>query len=118
MDIKVKYATIIVKDMEASIRFYKDVMGFEVDSDYHPQPGIVITLMKGKGEAMIELIKDTVHEAGFYSVGMDVQNLNTTLEELKSHGVKIAMGPLPTLVGSLAFIEDPNGVRIALIEHN
>jgi len=29
----------------------------------------------------------------------------------------ITLDPMPTLVGSLAFLEDPNGVRIALIEH-
>lgn len=117
MDLQVKYATMIVRDMEESVRFYTDVMGFSVDSAYRPQPGIVITLMKGRGDAMVELIKDTVHETGFYSVGMDVKNLPAALEELRSKGAKITMGPVPTLVGSLAFIEDPNGVRVALIEH-
>ena len=118
MDIKVKYATIIVNDMDESIKFYSDVMGFKIDSQYNPQPGIMITLMKSNGDAMVELIKDTIHETGFYSVGMDVKNLNTTLKELESKGAKITMGPVPTLVGSLAFLEDPNGVRIALIQHD
>lgn len=40
---KVKYATIIVRSMD------------EVDSQHRPRPGIVITLMKGAGEAMVEL---------------------------------------------------------------
>ncbi len=118
MDIKVKYATIIVKDMDESIKFYTEVMGFEVDSHYNPQPGILITLMKGKGDAMIELIKDTIHDIGIYSVGMDVEDLNATVKELISKGAKITMGPVPTMVGSLAFLEDPNGVRIALIQHD
>ena len=52
---KVKYATIIVRSMDESIAFYSDVMGFAVDSQYRPRPGIVITLMKGAGEAMVEL---------------------------------------------------------------
>ncbi len=118
MDIKVKYATMIVQDMDESIKFYTEIMGFEVDSQYNPLPGIMITLMKGNGDAMVELIKDTVHEVGFYSVGMDVKDLDATVKELKSKGAKITMEPVPTLVGSLAFLEDPNGVRIALIEHN
>lgn len=118
MSIKVKYATMIVKDMDESIKFYSEVMGFEIDSQYNPLPGIDITLMKGKGDAMIELIKDTIHEVGFYSVGMDVEDLNATVKELKSKGAKITMEPVPTMVGSLAFLEDPNGVRIALIQHD
>lgn len=118
MDIKVKYSTIIVKDMEESIKFYTEVMGFKIHSQYNPQPGINITLMKGEGDAMIELIKDTIHGVGFYSVGMDVKDLNYTVEKLKTKNIKIIMEPVPTMVGSLAFIEDPNGVKIALIEHN
>ncbi|WP_427846168.1 VOC family protein [Desulfitobacterium dichloroeliminans] len=51
---------------------------------------------------------------GFYSIGMDVEDLTSTLAELKSKGIKITKGPLPTTAGSLAFIEDPNGVRICL----
>ncbi len=115
---KVKYATIIVKDMDESIKFYKEVMGFEIDSQYNPLPEIIITLMKGKGDAMIELIKDTTHDVGFYSVGIDVENLNATIKELKSKGAKIIMEPVPIMAGSLAFLEDPNGVRLALIQHN
>jgi len=115
---KVKYSTIIVKDMDESVKFYTEVMGFGIDSRYSPQPGIMITLLKGKGDVMIELIKDKVNDAGFYSVGMDVNDLNGTIEALRSKGARIIMEPVPTLVGSLAFIEDPNGVKIALIQHD
>lgn len=117
MDIQVKYATMIVRDMDESIRFYSEVMGFAVDSQFKPRPGVLITMMKAKGDAMVELIQDGVHEAGLYSVGMDVTDLDATIQELKSKGANITMEPVLTLVGSLAFMEDPNGVRIALIEH-
>ncbi len=118
MSIKIKYITIIVKDMDESIKFYKEVMDFEVNSQYTPLPEVTITLMKGKGDAMIELIKDTVHDIGFYSVGMDVEDLNSAIKKLKSKGTEIIMGPIDITVGSLAFLEDPNGVKIALIQHN
>jgi lactoylglutathione lyase len=49
---------------------------------------------------------------------MDVEDLNTTIQELKSKGAKIIMEPVKITVGSLAFIEDPNGARIALIQHH
>jgi lactoylglutathione lyase len=115
---KVKYGTIIVKDMDESIQFYTDVMGLEVDSQYNPQPGVTITLLKGKGDAMIELIKNPTDETGLYSLGIDVEDLNTTVKKLKSKGAKITMEPVPITVGTLAFLEDPNGVRIALVQHD
>jgi len=114
---KVKYATIIVQDMEESVRFYKEVMGFEVHSEHRPIPGVVITLMAAEGDAMVELIKNQRDEPGLYSVGMDVEDLESTVKDLKSKGVRITMEPVPTTVGFLAFCEDPNGARIALIEH-
>ena len=117
-EMKVRYATIIVADMDESIDFYRGVMGFELDSQYKPLPGVVITLMKGQGDAMVELIKNTEDSVGLHSVGMEVEDVSAAVEELKSKGARITMEPVPTLVGSLAFIEDPNGVKIALIQHH
>ncbi|NHI93551.1 MAG: VOC family protein [Candidatus Lokiarchaeota archaeon] len=115
---KVKYATIIVEDMDESIKFYTEVMGFKIDSQHNPLPEAIITLLKGEGDAMIELIKNKEYQTGLYSVGMDVEDINTTVKELKSKGAKITMEPIPITVGTLAFLEDPNGVRIALIQHH
>ena len=115
---KIKYTTMIVKDMDESIKFYRDVMGFEIDSQYDLGPAGAITLLKGEGETMIEIIKNPVDEPGLFSVGMDVEDVNATVKELKSKGAKITMEPTPITVGTLAFLEDPNGVRIALIQHH
>jgi lactoylglutathione lyase len=115
---KIKYTTLIVNDMEESIKFYTEVMGFEIDSQYDLGPAGNITLLKGEGETMVEIIKNPMDEAGLYSIGMDVEDLDTTVKELKSKGAKVTMEPMEITVGNLAFIEDPNGVRIALIEHH
>ncbi len=114
---KVKYGTIIVEDMDESIKFYTEVMGLEIDSQYNPQPGVIITLLKGEGDAMIEIIKNAESETGLFSMGMEVEDINTTVKELRSKGAKITMEPIPITVGTLAFLEDPNGARIALIQH-
>ncbi len=118
INLKVKYSTMIVKDMDESIKFYTEVMGLEIDSRYNPQPGTKITLLKGKGDAMIELIQNKKYDIGLYSVGMAVEDLDTTVKQLKSKGAKITMGPVPITNGALAFVEDPNGVRIALVQHH
>lgn len=115
---KIKYTTLIVKDMDESIKFYTEVMGFKIDSQYDLGPAGTITLLKGEGETMVEIIKNPVDEPGLFSIGMDVEDINTTVEELKSKGAKITMEPIPITVGTLAFLEDPNGVKIALIQHH
>ena len=115
---KIKYTTMIVKDMDESIKFYTDVMGFKIDSQYDLGPAGAITLLKGEGETMVEIIQNPVNEPGLFSMGMDVEDLDTTLEELKAKGAKVTMEPTPITVGTLAFIEDPNGIRIALIQHH
>jgi len=114
---KIKYSTLIVEDMDESIKFYTEVMGFEVDSKYDLGPAGDITLLKGDGETMVELIKNPDDSPGLFSIGMDVEDLNTTINQLKSKGAKVTMEPVQITVGFLTFIEDPNGVRIALIQH-
>ncbi|ADL58745.1 glyoxalase/bleomycin resistance/dioxygenase family protein [Methanothermobacter sp. THM-2] len=114
---KIKYITMIVEDMDESVRFYRDVMGFEVDSHYDLGDHGEITLLRGDGETMVELIRNPINKQGLFSVGMDVDDLEVTLRELRSRGAKVVMEPTPITVGKLAFIEDPNGVRIALIQH-
>jgi lactoylglutathione lyase len=115
---RIKYNTFIVKDMDESLKFYTEVMGFGVDSEHNPHPGAKIVLLKGDGETMIELIQNNENEPGLFCIGMDVEDLDATLEELKSKGAKVTMEPIPITVGFLAFIEDPNGAKIALIQHN
>lgn len=118
MDTKIKYATMIVRDMEESIKFYTDIMGYEIDSRYNPMPGSHITLMKNKGETLIELIENKNYPTGYYSVGMEVQDMNDAVSELKSKGIRFIVEPVSTSVGSFALFEDPNGVRIGLIKHD
>ncbi len=117
---KVKYATIIVEDMNESIKFYTEVMGLEIDSQHNPQPGVKITLLKGEGDAMIELIEgeDTPQKTGLFSVGIEVEDINTKVKELKDKGAKITREPTPILIGTLAFLEDTNGAQITLIQHH
>ncbi|MBC7248406.1 MAG: VOC family protein [Actinobacteria bacterium] len=117
---RIRYATIMVADIEESIRFYTEVMGFEIESRHDPKPGLRIVLLRGKGDTLIELIRDESNpqEPGLYSVGMEVENIEATVNELKAKGATITMEPTPITVGTLAFVGDPNGVRIALIQHH
>lgn len=114
---KVKYSTMIVEDMKESVDFYTSKCGFEIDSEYDIPNGALITLLKGEGETMLELIKDNVNETGLYSIGMDVDDINKEINDLKSKGVEIILEPTTISVGRMALFKDPNGINIVLIEH-
>ena len=116
MKISVQYATMIVKNLDNSVAFYRDVLGFS--EGYHVDlPVARITIMNSPDGASVELIESPHYELGLYSVGTDVDNLDETLEILKSKGCE-PLGPImKTTVGRQVFIQDPNGVRLCLIEH-
>ena len=116
MKISVQYATMIVNSLEESVAFYRDVLGFE--EGYHVSfPVGGITILNSPGGASVELIEAPQFPTGLYSVGTDVDNLDEVLEFLKNKGCTILGEIAKTTVGRQIFIQDPNGVRICLIEH-
>lgn len=117
LQLQVKYSTIIVRDMAESVKFFTEVMGFVLDSHYELGHGATINLMRGDGETLVELIESDQFPVGFYSVGMAVQDMDAAMAELKTRGAKVLAEPQPTTDGSCVFLEDPNGVRIALVCH-
>lgn len=117
MKIKVQYSTMIVKNLEESINFYRDVLGFKEGYHVDSPDGGTITIMKSENGASIELIENTNFEVGLYSVGTDVDNLDETIKYLKEKGYETTGPVIPTTVGRMTFVMDPNGVRICLIEH-
>jgi len=42
---------------------------------------------------MIKLIKNTENKIGLFSVGIEIEDINSTLKELKSKGAKITRYP-------------------------
>lgn len=116
MRISVQYSTMIVKDLEESVKFYRDVLGFT--EGYHVDlPVGQITIMDSPDGASVELIEAPGFEIGLYSVGTDVDDLDEVMERLGEAGCEFVGEIAQTTVGRQIFIKDPNGVRICLIEH-
>ncbi len=117
MKIKVQYTTMIVKDMEESVAFYRDVLGFREGYYVETPDGGAITIMETDG-ASVELICNQNFPVGLYSVGTDVDDLDGCIASLEAAGYKTTGPVIPTTVGRMTFVLDPNGVRICLIEHS
>lgn len=117
MKIKVQYATVIVKCLEESVRFYKENLGFKEGYHYDLPTGGGITIMQSEDGACVELIENENFDVGMYSIGTDVDNLDETLKVLADRGVEPIRPIVSTSVGRMTFVEDPNGIKICLIEH-
>ena len=116
MKISVRYSTMIVKNLDESVRFYRDVLGFS--EGYHVDlPVARITIMNSPGGSGVELIESDQYDTGLYSIGTDVDDLDDVLCRLKASGCEILGEITATTVGRQVFIRDPNGVRLCLIEH-
>ncbi|MFN8257852.1 MAG: VOC family protein [Bacteroidales bacterium] len=117
MKIKVQYSTMIVKNLKESVKFYRDVLGFKEGYHVNIPDGGAITIMNSEDGASVELIENKKFEVGLYSVGTDVDDLDETIRHLKDKGFETTGPVVPTSVGRMTFVLDPNGVRICLIEH-
>ena len=116
LNMKIRYATIIVNDMEESVKFYTETLDFTVDEVFDV-PGGKITLLNGDGFAGMELIEHPSYDVGIYSIGMDVEDINEEIRKLEEKSAEIALRPMPTQVGYMARVIDPNGINIVLVQH-
>ena len=117
MNIKVQYTTLIVNDLEESAQFYRDVLGFREGYHVDTPDGGAMTIMGSDG-ASVELICNRNYPTGMYSIGTDVDDLDAAIARLKEAGYQTTGPVVPTTVGRMTFVQDPNGIRICLIEHS
>lgn len=116
MAVRVQYSTMIVKSLEESVKFYRDILGFKERYHVDLPDGGCITIMESEG-ASVELIEHTNFPVGLYSIGTDVDDIEKTIRHLEENGYQTTGPVIPTTVGKQTFVLDPNGVRICLIEH-
>jgi lactoylglutathione lyase len=121
------HTMIRVKDLDASLRFYCDLLGMRLlrKQDY---PGGRFTLaFVGYGDettsSVIELTYNwDTHQydlgSGFGHLAIGLPDICKACEELRAQGVPIVREPGPMKHGTpeIAFVEDPDGYRIELIQ--
>ena len=109
-----------VTDMARARKFYEGVLGLKATyvvgepggmqwTEYDIANG---TLSIGAGAP------DWKPNAHGCSVGLEVDNFEAAIAELKSQGVKFQMEPFPTPVCRMAFINDPDGNAICIHKRN
>uniref|UniRef100_B8HXL4 Aldoketomutase n=1 Tax=Cyanothece sp. (strain PCC 7425 / ATCC 29141) TaxID=395961 RepID=B8HXL4_CYAP4 len=116
-----------VKNLEESLRFYCDVLGMKLlrKKDY---PGGEFTLAfvgygDEKANTVLELTynwgKDQYNLGDAYGhIAIGVEDIYQTCTQISDRGGKVVRQPGPMKHGStvIAFVEDPNGYKVELIQ--
>ena len=111
------WSTLLVKDMEESLKFYTEVIRLDIASRFSAMPGVEIAFL-GTGETLIELVcngeahNTVVGDA--VSWGFDVDSLDDALKMVKEKGIPVHSGPVVHPNVKYFFILDPNGLKIQL----
>jgi lactoylglutathione lyase len=116
-----------VGDLERSIRFYTEVLGMSVLRRRDYPEGRFTLVFVGYGpeteQAVIELtynygVERYEQGSAFGHIAIEVGNAAAACEEIRRRGGKVVReaGPMKHGTTIIAFVEDPDGYRIELIE--
>ena len=120
----IDHVEVVTRDMEKSLDFYVNKLGFEIHNRHRFEGGMSlkeITYVK-IGDVMIELMEfpnaimpsKEGPEVGVRMFALRVGNMDEEIERLTSLGVEISQPPRPIGPSKRAEIKDPNGISIEL----
>lgn len=126
---------IMTNDLQKSVKFYTDVLGFSIamkmemaeaglSAVFVEKAGSKIEIMECRGRNAPRRSKGVEIAIGGHSIPINdhitfsVDNIEDTVTEFKEKGVVFNLEPMELEGGmKLASLKDPDGVLIELIEH-
>lgn len=124
---RILHTMLRVGDLEKSIAFYTDVLGMKMlrRKDY-PEGKFTLAFVGYQDEAdgaVLELtqnwdVKKYDLGTGYGHIAIEVDNAYDACEEVRKRGGKITReaGPMKHGATVIAFVEDPDGYKIELIQ--
>lgn len=111
----------MVKNLDESLKFYKDIVGLNVSRRFNAGPAVEIAFL-GDGETKIELIcNEALKEVSFghdISLGFEVNSVDEIMASVKKKGIDILSGPFqPNPHTKFFYVLDPNGLKIQFVEN-
>ena len=136
-----RHVGIVVRDMEKSLRFWRDVMGLKVAVDFREEGEFIDTVQHLDGVrlrmikltapdgSMIELLKDDAHptqpaaandlcDSGIRHIAFTVECVETAWKNLRDEGCELLSEPVTSPDGKarLFFARDPEGNLLELVQ--
>ncbi len=141
MILATRHTGIVVRDMEKSLRFWRDVMGLSVAVDFREEGRFIETVqalsgvrlrmvkLRAPDGTMIELLHDEAHptpppganrlcESGIRHVAFTVADVESAWRAMRKEGCEILSEPVTAPDGKarLFFARDPEGNLMELVE--
>jgi lactoylglutathione lyase len=121
------HTMIRVNDLDQTLKFYCGPLGMKLLSRKDYPDGKFTLAFVGYGDENSNTVVELTHNwdtksydqgSAFGHLALGVDDIYKTCDELKRQGVKVTREPGPMKFGStvIAFVEDPNGYKIELIE--
>ncbi len=116
-----------VTDLEASLTFYSDVLGMRLLRRHDFPTGRFTLAFVGYGDEADNTVLELTHnwDTASYQLGdayghiaLGVADVYAACETIKSRGGKVVReaGPMKGGTRVIAFVEDPDGYKIELVE--
>ncbi len=124
---RILHAMIRVGDLDRALRFYIEVLGMKLMRRMDYPEGKFTLAFVGYGaesdSAVIELTYNwgvSTYDlgTGFGHIAIGVEDVYKTCEEIKRRGGRVAReaGPMKHSPTVIAFVEDPDGYKIELVQ--
>lgn len=126
---RILHTMLRVGNLEKSLDFYCNVLGMKLLRQKDYPDGKFTLAFVGYGHETENTVIELTHNwdtdsydigNGFGHIALGVDDIYNTCEQIKSLGGKVTREPGPMKHGStvIAFIEDPDGYKIELIQIN
>ena len=123
MDLKLEVVPIPVSDVDAAKAFYTGQVGFNLDHDARPTPGMRVVQMTPPGSACSVVIGEGLplgEPGSVKGVQLVVEDIDAVREQLAGRGVGVSevqqLGPEGTPGSRFLFFNDPDGNTWAVQE--
>ena len=121
------HTMIRVNDLDQSVKFYTELLGMKELRRTDVPEGRYTLAFVGYGDESSNTVLELTYNYGvdrydlgtaFGHLALGVSDIRASVEKLRDAGAKIIREPGPVKFGTtvIAFIEDPNGYKIELIE--
>jgi catechol 2,3-dioxygenase-like lactoylglutathione lyase family enzyme len=123
VDLKLEVVPIPVSDVDAAKAFYTEQVGFNLDHDANPTPGMRVVQMTPPGSACSVVIGEGLplgQPGSVKGVQLVVEDIDAVREQLAGRGVGVSevqqLGPEGTPGSRFLFFDDPDGNTWAVQE--